>query len=104
MDDDSNIAMSKEYEQEAVAVYMLFFYDSTKEKQPQIVMDWIWYSADRSHVQERFFLPFVNVLDNDDSEEEREEIANSIARLQYHTVCKSAIVCLLNFGYGQWKT
>ena len=109
-DAEGDIVNSNEDEREAVAAYMVHFGDKSKAERQQTMMDWIRYTEKNKHIHTRFILPFINInqveenINGDDSDDDDNGNRPTIAALQSHKVCRSALGYLLDFRFVQYNT
>jgi spore maturation protein CgeB len=88
--------------QEAVARYMLFFFNKSKPDRQQIIMEWLRYTKQKTRKDRAFLLLFIS--DDNNSHEDvidsigDEENGGGLEELKNHKVCKSAIASILDFG------
>ena len=99
-------ANSMDEEREAVARYMMSYYDKKRADQQQILMEWLRYSNHESKVC-RFFLPFCRREETVIESAEGDNPLGYTSRMDRITntkVCRSAIGFILNHTKHSWAT
>jgi hypothetical protein len=97
---------SKADEREAVARYMMYYYNKKRPDQQQILMDWIRYSNHKSSTR-RFFLPFSKRNETAMESEDRDDpfgFTYRMAKMKGIKVCRSAIGFILDESKHSWQT
>ena len=92
-------------QREAVAKYMMLYFEKSKPHKQQIIMEWLRYTED-STTACRFLLPVCDreydvTINNDEAVQ---EFSNKVTALRSYKVCKSAIGFILGINKDAWNT
>eukprot|EP00536_Pseudo-nitzschia_multiseries_P019496 jgi/Psemu1/61028/gm1.61028_g len=98
--------LDKSIAREAVALYMVAFFNKSKVDQQLTIMDWLRYTCLEG--KRWFFVPFLNPYEeggeHDFIDEDTPEKHAVLAALSQTRVCRYAISVLLDWGRRKWET
>eukprot|EP00536_Pseudo-nitzschia_multiseries_P019136 jgi/Psemu1/59156/gm1.59156_g len=98
--------LDKSIAREAIALYMVAFFNKSKVDQQLTIMDWLRYTCLEG--KPWFFVPFLNPYEeggkHDFIDEDTPEKHAVLAALSQTRICRYAISVLLDWGRRKWET
>eukprot|EP00536_Pseudo-nitzschia_multiseries_P012308 jgi/Psemu1/31667/gm1.31667_g len=90
---------------DAIALYMVTFFNKSKVNQQLTIMDWLRYTS--ADTKRMFFVPFLNPFDDEELDLVDEDTPHKhavLAALSQTRVCKYAVTVILDWGRQKWET
>ena len=105
-DNAESVIRVKEDANEAVALYMIWFFELKNKNREQIIIDWIHYTEHERGFKnhKRFFIPLINLVASDDDNDGIIEASTlDLEQLNSNLICRSALRHLLHIGRSTWN-
>eukprot|EP00536_Pseudo-nitzschia_multiseries_P013501 jgi/Psemu1/35368/gm1.35368_g len=90
---------------DAIALYMVAFFNKSKVDQQLTIMDWLRYTS--ADTKRMFFVPFLNLYDEEELDLVDKDTPHKhavLAALAGTRVCKYAVTVILDWGRRKWET